>query len=305
MIIRGIAFFLSLSSICAAPVLPMYISREEYLTRDISPKDEDASHNTILSKRNSSLQLNSSTLLQLTGRQWIIDDCGQGSKAEAEIGFAVFAVKGYQQAARQDAFALGTDSLHGFKSIFKSEEARTTVLKILGYMINRKGLAGLKPEPDLRSPPRCACVHPISAQKYASLGYDPWNCQTSFDYVGNPIPSFYALGTAYIFICPAFHSLEGYPNHSQKPRCPMVNQNRFIGNPQTTYQDYQSYRLIYEQVRFYLGDNALDSESTPREEFDWNNIIQNLDMIESLINPTSLELYIACKASFVRYWALS
>lgn len=55
------------------------------------------------------------------------------------------------------------------------------------------------------------------------------------------------------------------------------------------------YRLIYEQIRFYLGQNALDDESDPPEEFDCNNIIQSLEIVESVVNPTSLELYVASK----------
>ncbi len=161
----------------------------------------------------------------------------------------MFGVKGNQKAARMDAWAFGMDSLHGIKSIFKSEDTRTTILTTLDYMIDRKGLAGLKPEPDLFSSPRYACVHPISAQKYAKLdiGYDPWQkCQTSCDNVGKPIPSFYAFGTSYIFNCPAFFLMEVYPTSPRGQRCPSVYKNRFVGSPQTTYQDYQFYRLVYE-----------------------------------------------------------
>jgi len=75
----------------------------------------------------------------------------------------VYGVKGNQIAARMEAWAFGMDSVHGFKSIFRGEDARTTILTILDYMIDQKGLAGLKPEPDLFSSPRYACVLDIQS----------------------------------------------------------------------------------------------------------------------------------------------
>lgn len=68
-----------------------------------------------------------------------------------------------------DAWALGIDSLLGFRSIFKSEDARRTVLTIFEYVIDRKGLLGLKPEPDLISSPRYVCVQQESTQQCARL----------------------------------------------------------------------------------------------------------------------------------------
>jgi len=78
--------------------------------------------------------------------------------------------------------------------------------------------------------------------------------------------------------------MEVYPTSPRGQRCPSVYQNRFVGSSQTTYQDYQFYRLVYEQTRLYLGQNVLDDKSVPPEESDWNNIIQSLEMVESVVN---------------------
>ena len=161
-----------------------------------------------------------------------------------DVNGAVSNIQGYQTAAHRDAWTFGADSSHGFKSIFKSEDARNSIITILNHMILRKGLLGLKPDPNLASPPRYACAHPELAPEFAQLdlGYDPWwKCQTSLDCFGKPIALWYAAGTAYIFICPTFIVLEAYPTHQQVSKCPDVSSNRFIGSSETFYQNEQYY----------------------------------------------------------------
>ena len=104
------------------------------------------------------------------------------------------------------------------------------------------------------------------------------------------LSTFYAQGTAYIFICPSFFLLTPKPTTRL---CPKVTANRFEGSQGDLHQKYQTYSLVYDLIRFYLGKNALDARSTPPEEFDWNRCVFNLDEIESVLNPTNLELFIA------------
>ena len=56
--------------------------------------------------------------------------------------------------------------------------------------------------------------------------------------------------------------------------------------------------MIYELNRFYLGAHSLDATSDPPEQLDWNSCVSKLDMIQSIINPTNLELYVARKSYF-------
>lgn len=84
------------------------------------------------------------------------------------------------------------------------------------------------------------------------------------------IPAFYAEGTAYIFLCPAYFQQEKFP---EKPHCPEVHNDRFAGDPNIFYKKYQVYTLVNQLLRFYLGDNALDAESDPMEQLDWNNCV--------------------------------
>lgn len=68
-----------------------------------------------------------------------------------------------------------------------------------------------------------------------------------------------------------------------------------VGNRWDFYRRYQTYNIIYALARLYLGRNALDASSDPREVFDWNKCVSDLNTVESVINPTNMELYIACK----------
>ena len=85
---------------------------------------------------------------------------------------------------------------------------------------------------------------------------------------------------------------------STSNRCPWVTNNRFSGDSYLFYRNYQTYILLYQLIRFYLGDNALTSHTDPTEELDWNDCVR-LNTLTSVINPTNLQIYIACKFHFV------
>ncbi len=189
----------------------------------------------------------------------------------------------------------GVSSPYGFRSMFKEESATEAVEAIFNAIYYSKARVGLSPEPKVLKSPRFACVTEDSAQIYRSLDldYDPWQrCLVSGSPRHTPVPAFYAEGTAYIFLCPAFFVQEDHPT---SPHCPAVHHNRFAGDPNVFYRNYQTYTLMYQFIRFYLGDNALDSTTDPPEQFDWNNCVHSLGMLNSVRNPTNLQLYIACK----------
>ncbi len=194
---------------------------------------------------------------------------------------------------------LGTDSKHGFKTMFKSNLAKSTVEAILGGIYYGKVKAGLRPVTDIPKGPRLSCVSPNSAQMYKGLdlGYDPWDRCLGRAPGGTPIPAFYADGTAYLFLCPSFFVLE---KDISKAHCPTVQNNEFEGDPDLFYRKYQSYTLIYHLLRFYLGENALDRYSDPPEKLDWNDCVRlgSRTVLDTVRNPTSLQLYIACEPSF-------
>lgn len=77
--------------------------------------------------------------------------------------------------------------------------------------------------------------------------------------------------------------------------CPFISNNEFIGSQQYFHQRFQVYRIVYELARFHLGRHALDATSSPAEVFDWNKCVTGLNSLESVINPTNLELYVACR----------
>ena len=187
----------------------------------------------------------------------------------------------------------GNESQHGFEAMFKGNEAVPTIRKLLQYMYLFTGLPGLRPTPARLSQPRFACVDGAATTAFANLhlGYDPAaRCSTKS---GSMLieRSFYAEQTSYIFICTAFFFLRPKPDVLSK--CPVVKQNKFTGSQVFFHQRYQVYRIVYDLVRFYLGNNALDSDSDPREVFNWNACVSDLNLLESVINPTNLEIYVA------------
>ena len=185
----------------------------------------------------------------------------------------------------------GTRSTYGFTSMFKENSANEVVQAVFGAIYHFSTKRGLRPDPIEPKAPRFACVGQQSAQTYKNLnlGYDPWQRCLAGSPSRNPIPAFYAEETAYIFLCPAFFVQEGKPD---RPHCPIVHENRFAGDPNIFYKRYQVYTLLYSLLRFYLGDDALNANSDPREELDWNNCVR-LDTLNSVRNPTNLQLYMA------------
>jgi len=196
----------------------------------------------------------------------------------------------------------GTDSHHGFRSMFKSDSAKTAIEAVLEGVYYYKVKQGLRPETNIPKAPRISCVTPDSAQIHKSLdlGYDPWQRCWGGAPERTPIPAFYADGTAYLFLCPALFAMEETINEAH---CPEVTDNEFTGNPDGFYRNYQTYTLIYYLLRFYLGDNALDRYSDPSEQLDWNGCVRlgSKLVLDSVRNPTSLQLYIACKAFTLAY----
>jgi len=192
----------------------------------------------------------------------------------------------------------GTKSHYGFGTMFKSDSAKSAIEAILAGIYLYQVKPGLEPGTNIPKAPRISCVSPDSAQMYKNLdlGYDPWQrCLGGFP-ERTSIPAFYADETAYLFLCPALFALQETIN---KSHCPTVEDNKFAGDPEVFYKKYQTYTLIYHFLRFYLGDNALDRYSDPPEQLDWNDCVRlgSETFLDSIRNPTSLQLYIACKRS--------
>lgn len=190
----------------------------------------------------------------------------------------------------------GTYSKHGFKSMFKRNTAMSTVVATLEGIYYYKVKPGLRPELDMPKAPRLSCVTPDSAQIYRTLdlGYDPWQRCLGMAPGGTPSLAFYADRTAYLFLCPAYFTLK---EATSEAHCPTVQNNEFHGDTNVFYKEYQTYTLLYHLLRFYLGENALDSYSDPPEQMDWNGCVRlgSKTVLDSVRNPTSLLLYIACE----------
>lgn len=71
--------------------------------------------------------------------------------------------------------------------------------------------------------------------------------------------------------------------------------NEFEVGAYDFYRDYQEYTILYQLIRFYLGKEALGRYTEPKEEFDWNECV-HLDTVESVSNPTNLQIYITCES---------
>lgn len=220
----------------------------------------------------------------------VVENCGHHSKKTKEL---LRASRSLALKAETDTLQ-GTGSKHGFEAMFKENSAKTVVGAILDALYYHKLIRGLRPMPDIPKAPRISCVAPGSAQMYKTLdlSYDPWQkCWQE-----KPSPGFYAEGTAHIFLCPAFFALEDSNDH---PNCPNVLDNKFSGDPVKFFKGYQIYTLLYFLIRFYLGHNALDNSSDPREQLDWNNcmsLVLNM-VVDAVRNPTSIQLYVACRSA--------
>lgn len=188
----------------------------------------------------------------------------------------------------------GAHSPFGFSAMFKSDRSKYPVSYYLNMIFDSKGLINLKPDMAHATPPRLACVHENSASVYKGLQlkYDPWQ-RCIHPWPGQrSLRIFYAVDTAYIFLCPDFHYQAPAPAGSH---CPMVEDNKFVGDVDVFYRNYQMYTLMYELIRFYLQKNALGSESLPKETFDWNECVA-YGIESSVKNPTNTLLYIACRS---------
>jgi hypothetical protein len=193
----------------------------------------------------------------------------------------------------------GLDSAHGFMALYKDTSSVYPTKNCLSSVYNHQGMMGLRPEREKLLKPTFACVTPTTYIYYKPLrlGYDPWiRCQNPYP-TGAPSQAFYAEGTAFIFLCPAFFAQAPTPTHNH---CPEVRDNLWAGDADSFCRGYQVYTLLYELIRFCFGLNALSPSTLPREEFDWN-ICVLYPAMPSVQNPSNLLLYIACKRSLAQH----
>ena len=242
---------------------------------------------------NQSLIIDSDEQNNLTDVNYLIAEyCGGRALRIQEL---VDQTKWLARAAFADARLYGVDSHHGFKAMFKENEAQEAVMAILDYIYFSRGKKNLQPRPDILSSPRLSCVTEDSARLYShlNLDYDPWHRCLVAGPRSTPIQAFYAEGTIYTFLCPAFFVRPPTPARSH---CPSITDNNFSGDPEIFYLKYQIYILVYQLSRFYLGDNALTDHTNPKEQLDWNDCV-DLNTLNSVLNPTNLQIYVACKES--------
>lgn len=240
---------------------------------------------------NHSLHIDPGEQDDLTNENYFIaENCGDRT---FNVNQRVGQMKLLVQSSLIDARLLGVASPFGFTAMFKKDEAEEAVVAILDHIYYFKGKKNLRPRPDTSSSPRLSCVTEESAELYSylNLGYDPWH-RCLVDGPGStPIQAFYADGTVYTFLCPAFFT---QPPASTRRHCPSVTGNRFSGDSGIFYSNYQTYIMLYHLIRFYLGDNALTSLTDPKEQLDWNDCVC-LNTLNSILNPTNLQIYIASK----------
>lgn len=247
---------------------------------------------------NQSLNTNIGELNSLTNIDYFIaENCGDRT---FDIHERVDQIKMLAQPALADARLYGVDSDFGFRAIFKTDEAQESVMAILDHIYYLRGKAKLRPRPDTISNPRISCVTEDSAilYDYLNLGYDPWHRCLVGGSRSTPIQAFYAEGTIYTFLCPAFFV---QPPISKGIHCPSVTNNRFSGDAGIFYRNYQTYILLYQLLRFYLGENALTSHTDPKEQLDWNDCVR-LNTLNSVLNPTNFQIYIALVSQECTSW---
>lgn len=179
--------------------------------------------------------------------------------------------------------------------MFKTDSSKDPIYHYLSSIYYIGGVIGLNPSPRTALIPHFACATPRSYIDFANLnlGYNPWSRCANPTPVEAPPQAFYADNTAYIFICPSFFSQVYAPRPSQ-PQCPQIIGNKYSGDVDAFYRNYQMYTMLYELIRFYLGKFALTSFTIPKEAFDWNQVIR-YGIQESVRNPTNLLLYSARK----------
>ncbi|KAL6719819.1 hypothetical protein ACLMJK_001740 [Lecanora helva] len=232
------------------------------------------------------------TNISYSGQTPSIEHCSIDRLRDLER--AIFIAQAAAQLAKEDVIR-GVESPFGFKALFKVSFAVFQVSSILEAIYKYSKKPDLKPSPGKGLSPRFVCATPNSVVYYAylDLRYDPWRkCQQSRS-SGRPSQAFWADGTAYIFICPTFFSQAVVQPPSYGSRaCPSVVNNKFVGNVNIFYKDYQIFTLLYVLIRFYIGSPGLTPNSQPREDFDWNQCLQ-FPWVASILNPTNLLLYIA------------
>ena len=240
-------------------------------------------------------EVSSST--NLTSTPVIIEQCNQGWQYIA-VKRSFSAAQGAAEKARANA-GWGTSSYYGFGAMFKSGIAVRPVIHFLNNIYDYQGSVNLKPQPFSVTPPRFVCVSPDTGRLYTNIGltYDPWaRCQNP-NPGGGPKTTFYADGTAFIFICPRFFAQPIAPA-PRVDECPVIRNNLYSGDSNKFYRNYQTYTILYELTRFYLGTSALTPNSDPKEVFDWN-VCARYAANAAIRNPTNLVLYIACKFCFL------
>ena len=214
-----------------------------------------------------------------------IEGCGANLPAlEVAINEGIRAIP----AAIRDANRYGSKSVHGFKAMFKLDDAAAPVVSLMQNIINFVPLPNLFPQPGLSQRPRFACVTPETFHIYHFLVVDP----LIFCNVGG-FAAFYAAGSAYILICPQFWTL--LPSPGDMPltgRCPEVKRNTFITHPGFEVFHYQSYFIIHELVHFYLQSQSLSGMTLPPEQHHLNGCVW-LNVVSSTRNPLSYQAYVA------------
>ena len=184
----------------------------------------------------------------------------------------------------------GTDSCHGYKAWFKSNDSSEYVQRMLQNIYTAHPKMGLLPQPELLTGPRFVCVTPTT------IAFYPWMRGDPFYTCVHQIPgirAYYHGGSSYILICPYFWSMQPSPHRSF---CPTVMHNRFVGK-WNLLSDYKIYVLIHEMVHFYLGIDSLSMITVPPEQYELNHCVA-LDRRDSLRNPTNYQHYIASKSWF-------
>ncbi|KAF6221076.1 hypothetical protein HO133_002757 [Letharia lupina] len=247
---------------------------------------------------NQSLNAGPGEVANLTNiNHFIVENCGDRT---FDIYETVAQTRMLAKSALADARLEGTDSDFGYQAMFKEDEAQKAVVSILDHIYNSRGKANLRPRPDTFSSPRLSCVTEDSAKLYGylNLGYDPWHRCLVGGPRSTPIHAFYADGTIYTFLCPAVFV---QPRMSTRNHCPSVTGNRFSGDSGIFYGIYQTYIMLYQLIRFYLGDNALTNNTDPKEQLDWNDCV-HLNTLNSVLNPTNLQIYIALVSQQCTSW---
>ena len=132
------------------------------------------------------------------------------------------------------------------------------------------------------------------AKLYGSLdlGYDPWHRCLVGGPRSTPMKAFYATRT----ILSTHSCVQRFLFNRlcrQEFIALLLRTINFL-NSGIFYGIYQTYILLYQLVRFYLRDNALTIYTDPKEQLDWNACLC-LNLLDSVLNPTNLQLYIPCK----------